>query len=736
MDCNVAGQIEGDILSRLPHDILLALVEASESATVAYIQLLSLSHALRARIIGRASELSFETTPDDPVTVPLESLTALVRPCEGLHRLSLVNQKISLFEDGTETECTSWVQETFTTHHAASLAVLRLPMGPLAHVLLCSDSARSLVDLTLEHGAASLTGLLPPLVPLSACCPRLQILRLVDWRCRPACPTEVVPPENFTRSLPTGLREFSLSTPPNDEAPRDSLAPFLQKCRCLERLTLPCVASGVEDVAPGLTHLDLHDQDAYGEDLAEMPFGRLASLRLTEYSHDIAGVLAANQATLRSLALIRWSWSDLVRGSHLIDPAIVSGLENLELSLGGPFGPTHWLLPLHLASGRLRRLWLADMSLTSLARLTLACPALEELALPQCSSSPMAYRLVVEEACPRLRHFWGPGCTNFQGWQPPCMGVLARDFLDHQPQLPHLAEVTNLWTDEPTMLARLLSPAPSLAPLTRLGLRLDAAHFANPLVLRLPDSLLRLDLAISHWAGNLDLDLQIEGPRLATLCLTGDVAGRHFHRAERVRVTLSCPALRSLHLGRLPRLVSFRFARPTPRLWGLRVDGCQDVAEPVALFLAAAESLRHLSLVWTEPDFTEPAEWPRLVAALSRLTRLTQLRLFPEFVPATCAEFASTPAGSPLVLSAPRLRRLVLHDRSAYDGLPVGRDDPDWDLPSPTTGKVVLGCPALERLELSGESRFLRSIGVTETTTDPAIGEALAAVRQKMRAES
>ncbi|KAJ4454891.1 hypothetical protein PAPYR_10296 [Paratrimastix pyriformis] len=303
--------------------------------------------------------------------------------------------------------------------------------------------------------------------------------------------------------------------------------------------------------------------------------------------------------------------------------------------------------------------------------LTVVCPALEELVLPECR---VFARLDLQ--CPQLSALEGPAMPP-EWYNLPNPAHLTRLVLhaggDHT--AAWLAAAPRLREYRSDALCRAVSAALwASSTLTRVHVRLDGGAFP----LRLPPQLEHLEVVVidygairgrcdGHWEEDADYDesenpaageageLAVAGPGLRTLTIHSDSPGR--------RLVLNCPELEVLRL-QMPSLRSFRLAEGTapPPLHSLAIESTNPPldleAAPLLAFLARhGAQLRQVAL----PPLRSFRAWPQLAAALSGLPRLTDLRL--------------PRRAGPLALTCPRLRVIVLTGQS---------------------GQVILHCPDLE----------------------------------------
>ncbi|KAJ4461664.1 hypothetical protein PAPYR_1784 [Paratrimastix pyriformis] len=677
-----------DLWERLPPDLLRAIVEAStRSQLQAYIQLLGLSHAVRVSIRGTLRELSLDP---DPVllgitpTITPDALASLVGPCKSLRKLS--------FSDGWGGDVSmaaqindGWVDEAFGGH--AQLAILaQLPSLPEPVVERILGHLPGLAELAASPRLALSARLL---AALARSCPGLQVLRcsVGDGRADPAQLAALAP-------LSSVLTELEIQGDPNLE----SLAALVGTLSAVASLKLPrCPPAALEPIGPHLTSLEL-GSSLGEEDLPGPWLCRLEVLSLTtksdRFSAPLTRLLAANQATLRSLTLtlhlgdaakvplLMASLRAMPHLTHLdcgasgpgctlsaiLSPDLVDRLESLTILLDAA-EPA----PVRIASRSLQKLRLgARMGPTS--GLTLHCPALVELDL-----AGKAPRLTLQ--CPRLRALSAFPDQNLDGVGPVPDLERAAFSWGHSVDpalltgsLPRLRELSGVLLTRPDTLARLCA-CRSLVRLQEL--RLDVTRLPNPLVLRLPEQLEVLYLQVESGADVSSdrgvplppLDLHLEAPGLLDLAV--DIGGASLLPSVRLRLHV-CPhlvrfglespiATLSLQVDEDVDLVGALAMQPR----SLSVGGALDAASMVGLLTRHGARLREVTSSQKLRATSE--DWPQLMGALSGLPRLTSLTM------------NATGASSSLSLSGPQLQRLFL----------IGLSD---------EVKVVMACPLLEHV--------------------------------------
>ncbi|KAJ4461493.1 hypothetical protein PAPYR_2074 [Paratrimastix pyriformis] len=659
------------LLLHLPPELLLVLVDASEFPLNTYILLLGLCHSTRVAVRGVPSTLSFALSADaDPlltaVTTPTAAaLAALVRPCKNLVKLTLTDCNLPLCWSGrTEAACTAWVDEAFAGHD--SLAVLDVP-SPVAVLPALPSIVRHL------HGLEEFHFGVDPYAILSRRVPGPQNLQLEKtfgelWKA-------------FAEPLLAALgRELQLPMMPEVGA-EDSAAisTFMGNLTSLRRLALGWAPPAfLRPLATHLTQLrllsflpgDLSTDEA----LADVGLCRLETLQLALAVYRPANInayarlLAANRATLRSVTLQMGVAPPVLLGA--LDG--LPQLANLTMILSGACS-TGWstspcilttprTLAVRIASRRLRTLCF-DVRRINLGRATLdlACPCLEELALPENAKEGQNLAQLIMD-CPRLRCLEGlPGDPCVHRWTvtPHLLrvrGIAKRTkfasawlprLLAGSPRLRNLASAVHV--KEPATMARLLGSE----SLCRLSLIAAVTVFpvrpngrGHVRALRLPAQLERLEATI-HWGDPQEgtVDLEVESPGLRSLTLLYLAPGE-------VRLTLRCPALAALHLdvptfAALSELIG---PGPAPPLLNIAIishslapskEGDPDFSA-ARLLDGLGAHLRCLSLRGSFPG------WPQLAVAIGRLPRLAVLKL--EDLTAT----------GDLILTCPLLRRFTI----------------------------------------------------------------------------
>ncbi|KAJ4462559.1 hypothetical protein PAPYR_533 [Paratrimastix pyriformis] len=658
------------LLGRLPPELFRVIVDAAPCSLYAYISLLSLSHAIRLGIRGTPRELSF--VESQPVLSTIirptpDALAALVGPCKALRKLSFpAEERWGFAMDGGGTIQAGWADEAFGGH--TQLAVLTaLPALPDSTVERILRHLPGLVELTVNPSFPVGTRLLAAF----ARCPGLQVLRCTARACDHPKFTALAPLTGVLRQL--ALQDDSMYSDVVDTPEiiiPESLTVLMGHLTALTSLRLPCRCppAALEPFASHLTSIELEDTLGDSSDLPGPWLCHLETLSLSLESSLLAPLtrlLAANQATLRNLRLkfdhlqetqvpslvmalcalphltgLRLS---MMRGCSLADlpSALVDRLERLDLDVHAA-EPTS----VCVASSHLQELRLA----ASTESLTLRCPRLRTIALPTKIPDGVA-------PMPDLEVADFHEITEDPAWL--LTGSSSR-----------LRELSGVRLTQPDLLARLCACG-SLVRLERL--RLDATRFPNPLILRLPGQLERLDLQINGI--HQPLDLQVEAPGLIDLSVAifSSSASRHAPLPSAGLRLRNCPSLARLVLRAScpmslqvdeeedPAEAGVKVLQPRSLIIGTLIDA----ASLLGLLTRHGARLRTVSV--RQLRVARREDWPQLVGALSGLPRLTDLDL----------SVAGAP--SPLSLACPQLRRLLLDDL-------------------PDEAKVVLTCPMLEEL--------------------------------------
>ncbi|KAJ4454812.1 hypothetical protein PAPYR_10375 [Paratrimastix pyriformis] len=672
---------------RLPPELLRAIVEAAPNPSAScYILLLSLSHSIRTRIRGTPRELSF----DEPnwllsdITPTAEALAALVGPCKALDKLSFPFP--TKWWDLSARDNPGWVEETFGGH--AQLAVLALPClseGDVGRILCLLPG---LVELSIDMNFDMNTHVL---TILAHSCPGLRVLK-----CSVLRTTHLA----ALAPLLGGLERLELQLHPIPNL--RVLTALVCNLSSVSILKLPyCPPAALGSVASHLTSLKLSN-NLSELDLPGPWFCRLETLSLrlcypSSFSVPLARLLASTQATLHSLTLkleLQAVWAPPLGPAappaghpevpplmaalramphltrlHLImltgcsisalPPDLLDRLERLNVVFGKAEPD-----PVRIVSRRLRRLCL-EVEMGPTSDLALNCPALEDLDL-----SEMARCHLTSVQCPRLRTIRAALSAD---------GLLSHNLpdldMDERPRIrcwtdpdwltgmPQLRVLSYVRLTQPDLVARLCA-SESLIHLEEL--HLDVTRLPNPLILRLPGQLERLDLHIEREdqpvEGSLSaFDLQVAARGLLGFSLTFDDV-----LPAASRLLLNCPSLVSLDLKSPAALFSVQVDEEEagtqamqPRK--LTVDGL-EAASLLGLLTRHGARLCHFRL-WRLLAANE--DWPQLMGALSEMPRLTKLYM------------RVSGAVSNLSLSCPQLQELTVSDL---------RDEL----------KVVLACPRLK----------------------------------------
>ncbi|KAJ4457538.1 hypothetical protein PAPYR_7016 [Paratrimastix pyriformis] len=713
------------ILSRLPSDLLLAIIDASESQLRVYIQLLSLSHSIRHVVRGLPRDLSFEDLDDDIIEIETETdddsqyiptadaLAALIGPCKDLESLRLP----ALFGCGcAEIVYTPWVDEAFAGHRR--LASLHLPgaeslMPAMERIV---GHLPGLVALHLETYGPLAAGFV---AALGRSCPNLQFLHL-------AGPLGAIDACDFATSLAplaSTLRGLEIQVLSPGNLIMNRLEALLGRLTALEWLRLPrCPAQPIlTRLAPRLTHFSLFKDPPAAhpkpvdDDWSTMGFGRLECLRVTRrhLPAAIPQLLTQSGATLHSLILpqappsldmlphlteLDLSQSDLYLVALVgLHPSLVSDqLVSLAIHLANSYHDHR--APVYIESRSLRRLDLSCPYVPVQQPVTLSCPALEDLRLPG-----MPDGTVLTLACPRLRRLEGLSPKGLAAASAPMpeLEVVAGTQTGAEQHLwraqllagsPRLRQLSQLFVLGPPALEALWD----FPRLTRLAVTLGLQNpYRDSLLLhQLPAHLRRLELDVwMHTAQKLPPKLlRLDGPGLRCLVLRGFAAVG--------RIVLRCPALVALHLRQLSATTSFAFDGTPPPLRWLSIRGecpALEAASLVDCLARCGARLRHVALPPFTPAFRQA--WPQLEAALGRLPRLETL------------DIEDQQPAEHLALSCPRLRRFAIALPSLLPQQGTVALPRSVVIESPLLEELrVPFTPALERFELPGRPRFLRSI--------------------------
>ncbi|KAJ4456509.1 hypothetical protein PAPYR_8248 [Paratrimastix pyriformis] len=688
------------LLLRLPTDLLPVLVEVSDSPLQTYTRLLGLCHATRLAVRGTPRELAFffgdadvDSFESDPlirqVTIPTaDALASLVGPCKGLVKLTLDFEILSAETPLLEHWCgtgTAWVDETFSAH--SRLAVLdiispRVIMPALPSIL---THLRGLEEFRLcsphqNEEWETLSGLL---ASLGRSCPRLRLLHLDDTSCLQVSDLQLLAPIAGTLKdlhFPIWIGEEPATAEDIENVALG--ADFLRSLTSVQKLSLgECPAALLKPLAPQLTQLCLRescvDEPPLVDGLCQLKRLELPKLHASEIA-TFACLLTANMATLCSLSLtlslheannsspkaqlvgmleslphltsltLNLQDSSCAAVFHALPLGLLDRLEDLALLFDHPADRTCCII--RIASRHLRTLWFDARGIPNSLFMELACPILEELALPESveelDDSDAVKELVLD--CPRLRSITGlpDSCHNRWTAMPHLERVrgitqgtvswndddMRRCLLGWLPQLlegsPRLREVPHLAFLKPSTFNRLLESH----SLTRLSvsvsvtalpiLRRTRSRDRDLCALRLPAQLERLRATVDFDGTPPyrppDLLVEALGLRSLIIYLTPDNDGPGPQRPA--TLSLCCPALMALDAD-LSRFALFDVG-PCPQLLNLaiRVHRADAVAS-LSTFLTAATALRRVTL---NGDFSD---LPPLAAVLGRLPQLTVLDL-------------------------------------------------------------------------------------------------------------
>ncbi|KAJ4462525.1 hypothetical protein PAPYR_497 [Paratrimastix pyriformis] len=475
-----------------------------------------------------------------------------------------------------------WVDEAFGGH--TQLAILdELPTYSESAVERILGHLPGLVDLTVLVGLPMSTRLL---AALARSCPGLQVLRCsISEDCTDPDDLAVLAP--LSGSLKRlNLRGWKFPSP----------AALAALVRSLS--VVPVDPTGLP--GPWLCHLEALSLAVGSDPFSARLFQLLAAnqntlhnltltLYMEKYTEEVAPLVAALRA-LPHLTRLRLTLPGArCSFSALLSPDLVDRLEHLHVWLSYTTSDR----PVCLTSSRLQRLRLSvEKTRFTLVGLELHCPALMELDLTDFPGPLTSLQ------CPRLRSMkmlgqnmdWAAPMPDLEVVEPPWLSVNWEDpvWLLSGPALPRLRVLSGVRLTRPDLLARLCACG-SLVRLEQL--HLNATRLPNPLVLRLPGQLERLDLHIemkNHGDPPPPLDLRVEASGLVSLSLAID--GNSLAASVSLQGT---PATQ-------PRTLS--------------VDGCIQMASLLGLLTGHGARLR---------DFTSrrlPAvrreDWPRLMGAV------------------------------------------------------------------------------------------------------------------------
>ncbi|KAJ4462561.1 hypothetical protein PAPYR_535 [Paratrimastix pyriformis] len=663
-----------ELLGRLPPEILRVIVGAAPCSLYGYLPLLGLSHAIRLSIRGTPSELSFaepEPILSDIIRPTPDALAALVGPCKALRKLSFpAVEHWGLDAPRDAVADAGWVDEAFGGH--TQLAVLaELPAFSEEINERILSHLPGLVELTVSPDFKMSPRLL---AALARSCPGLQVLRCTASACDQLTFSALMSLSGVLKELALqDEHRMSFEDPEEDIAkvPSESLTVLVGSLTAVTSLKLPaCPPAALEPIASHLTSLELGggflNEEGGLNDEKDLPGPRLCRLQALSLNVDsepvtlmapLTRLLAANQATLRSLALTLVNFEESLVPSlmaalralphltelrlsvgavclGLLSAELVDRLERLDFLVNGIENE-----PAALASNRLQRLCLGGYPLSS--GLTLRCPRLHALVLCSKISDKAPPMPDLEEAVFNVE-------LDDPAW------------LLSGPALPRLRVLSGVRLTRPDLLASLCACG-SLVRLEKL--HLDVTRLPNPLVLRLPGQLERLDL---HIGDGVRLDLEVEAPGLLEFSLAIQYSLAHSPEhlpMPHARVRLhNCPSLARLELkaSRVFLLLQVDEDEAGMQPRSLMVVDSIDVAGLLDLLTRHGARLR----TFTARGLSEKERWPQLTEALSRLPRLAHLDLHISGVP------------SPLSLSCPHLRTLTL----------------------PYYSQAVLACPLLEQL--------------------------------------
>ncbi|KAJ4458098.1 hypothetical protein PAPYR_6211 [Paratrimastix pyriformis] len=707
-----------DLWERLPPELLQIMVATSSSPLQTYIQLLGLSHTIRARIRGTLHELSFDEPdsvllePDDSETLlsgsiipTTDALTALVGPCKALRKLSFPKRLAR-----TEADSADWVDEAFGGHDQLAV-VTQFPELPECDVERSFCHLPGLVELTVSSNLTMSARLLRA---LARSCSGLQVLQCtLSGSYTNSDLTALAPLLGVLKRLDLGDRTNTSG---------ENLTAIVRELSAVTSLRLPwCPPDALKPIASHLTSFRLCYFLGEKEELPGPGLCRLETLQLLMCCRPsvapLVQLLTANQATLRCLTL-QISLEPLLTESLMASLRALPHLTSLNLKMGREDSPLSVLLPpdlvdrlecleirhdatecdpVRITSRRLQRLVFTAQAF----KLALHCPALVELELAR-----MEYGQLTSMQCPRLRTIRVPwsldgaaAMPDLEVVEPPRFGRSEALCWSDPVWLlsPRLRALSHVRLSRSDLLTRLCA----CGSLVRLEeLHLDVTRLPNPLVLRLPGQLEHLDMHIERTGCPEEerrppppIDLQVVAPGLVNFSL----ANTHYHLQPSVRVLLhNCPALARLALKSSAALLSFRVEEgenagsPIMQPRSLSVDDHLEVASLLGLLTRHGARLRNLSAPEGFRDMTSE-DWPQLMGALSGLPRLTDL------------ELNVFGALSPISLACPQLRTLIFCELS---------DD----------AKVLLACPLLARLsgvELPSQLKLVLPAPGLDSLYDP-----------------
>ncbi|KAJ4455909.1 hypothetical protein PAPYR_9038 [Paratrimastix pyriformis] len=676
-----------DLLARLPPELLQAIVEASSDQLKTYTQLLSLSHAIRTRFRGTPRAMSFDREPCYWCRIPtVDALAALVGPCKNLTKLTFPQD---LYGCGcSEAARAGWVRETFGGHH--HLTTLIFPYSTSFAPEVIEQILSHLPGLAELHlnGVVIITRLL---AALARSCPHLQVLRIEGgWLGKPDF-SVLAPLAGSLQQLIVRIDEDEADLFQSDvSVPDPAFLPTLTALQRLDVCNLCFPPAAIVPLASQLTHFELLGDMA----VPQLPIPwlcrleRLVLLCPNVDSASVLRVLEANRATLcrasldvtamaaaelaaitDSLAamplLIRlklhsYSHEKQVGLLPLIPPAgLLSRLERFTMRRGTTVTVTE-SHHVRIVSSRLRRFDLqATIDPQCTFRLSLDCPALEDLMLPK----EVTIRQLGVIRCPRLRRIMGLP-DNFHGFQRPMPDLT---FVDCSKA--HPAWAAHLLVESPRLQfldVRELPPPDLLAQACATSLTvlfLSPTYWpANPFIIQLPGQLEKFSLHGPDGCFPLTTrcmqDLHVEGAGLRYFRIVGEDGVR--------LLRLNCPALEFLALD--ARCVHLELAEGTEPL-ELQVQA-GPTPDLETLFTQRGARLRRVSMHLCHAWLTR-----KVTSALCGLPRLSSLSL----------EFITVPAR--LKLACPQLRVFELSGREKW-----------------ADRTLELTCPLLERVKVP-ESR-------------------------------
>ncbi|KAJ4455986.1 hypothetical protein PAPYR_8950 [Paratrimastix pyriformis] len=595
--------LDGFPLGLLPRELLLTLVDAAPFPLQVYCQLIGLTHGIRMAIRGAPRELSFQcpvpisADPRHPTRVdehclapclPADALAAIVGPCKGLVRLTLPTHNRRHpsvlgcglpLDEHDKPGGTTWVDEAFGGH--TQLAYLEIPgAGTLATAIRrILSHLPGLEEFHFLHArpSSACSKRWPPAAPSCACCISQHDGSSPDRILWPSSPSPA--PSRSSSSLACRWAAGCLVvSSPNCTLWSDSrwtvatwgcCAPLPRISSISPRTEIPRSGFGAWTRVSAAWNLALESFTSETEPDEKIFAPVMTACRDTLRSLSLTaqfgicpghGLLAALGA-LTHLIRLKLSLLDKRATLAIILAALPPGLlENrlvslsLELSSDKDDASAY-----QLNSRSLRQLDLG-LHLPGSCTLTLACPALDRLALPFVVGGSRPYALVMN--CPHLHSLERLHGQQNLGHSTPmpelveASGLYCEQRLDPtwMPQLmalsPRLRVMSGLLVSH-AMLSQLCAGCPSLMTLRSIRLRTKKSAYRQQVKnvaattdspafpLRLPEQLEVMDGQITVEGPQGPLELRLEAPGLRVLRL--DVP-------PQMRLTLACPDLVALDL--------------------------------------------------------------------------------------------------------------------------------------------------------------------------------------------